>query len=58
MAPDKLAMVKSIEMSFLSHALSQEASACPLNRDELQPELDNTIPVRFIPIFGATIKNI
>jgi len=30
----------------------------PENRDELQPELDNTIPVRFIPIFGAHIKNI
>jgi len=25
----------------------------PENRDELQPELHNTIPVRFIPIFGA-----
>jgi hypothetical protein len=30
----------------------------PENRDELQLELDNTIPVRFIPIFGAHIKNI
>jgi hypothetical protein len=26
---------------------------CPVNRDELQPELDNTIPLRFIPIFWA-----
>jgi len=24
----------------------------------LQPELDNTIPLRFIPIFGANIKNL
>jgi hypothetical protein len=30
----------------------------PENRDELQLELDNTISVRFIPIFGASIKNI
>jgi hypothetical protein len=30
----------------------------PENRDELQPELDNNIPLRFIPIFGAHIKNI
>jgi hypothetical protein len=30
----------------------------PENRDELQRELDNTISVRFIPIFGANTKNI
>ena len=47
-----------MKMSFLSHALYQEASMCPENRDELQPELDNTISLRFIPIFGANIKNI
>ena len=29
---EKLKMEKSMEMSFLSHALSQEASACPVNR--------------------------
>jgi len=30
----------------------------PENRDELQPELDNIIPVRFIPIFGANVLKI
>jgi len=71
-------MEKSMDMSFLSHALLRRSDAyeehgdvffCgmpftslrvqgPENRDELQPEPHNTIPLRFIPIFGANIKNI
>ena len=30
----------------------------PENRDELQPEHENSIPLRFIPIFGANINHI
>jgi hypothetical protein len=50
--------MRNMGMSFLLYALYVTASARPENRDELQLELDNTIPVRFIPIFGPNIKNI
>jgi hypothetical protein len=41
-----------MEMSFFGMPLYM-LDVCPENRDELQRELDNTISVRFIPIFGA-----
>jgi len=44
--------MRNMGMSFFSMPL-YTLDICPENRDELQSELDNTISVRFIPIFGA-----
>jgi hypothetical protein len=51
-------MQKSMGMSFFVMPFKQLRVQGPENRDELQPEHKDSIPVRFIPIFRANIKDV